>query len=176
MTEIRTILDSILQRGTGRKVRKVKVKQDKKRIAELTTTTDSDLRSLGSNLKNLKVLPVDKLPPKIRNGSFVINADVSTGPGTHWVGLYMGSNQEYTIHFDPFGGAIDPRILKFAKTGSKRVVSIKTQSQDIDASSCGYWAIYFLKEMQRGVTIGEFLSNIDDNDQEKNEAMLRKHF
>lgn len=145
-------------------------------VSPLTTTNTTDLLRLGAGLPNLQVLPIDKLPSPIEPGSYVINQDTSSGGGTHWMGLYYGPSQTDIVFFDPFGVAIDPRILKFAKSSGKRLAKLNTQAQALSEASCGYWVIYFLKHMHRGFPLQKFLSRLDGEDQDKNEKMLQKYF
>lgn len=147
-------------------------------LPTLTTTTTDQLLEIGRQLglKKLSVHSVDQLPRKLTAGCRIINADNSAGRGTHWVALYYGGNQPYSIYFDPFGVDPDPRTLTYMKSAPKQAVGLSTQSQDIAASSCGYWCLYFLHEMSRGVSPAEFLSKLDGVDQDVNEAMLQHFF
>jgi len=59
-------------------------------------------------MKNVKgfrrVFTSDLLPKRIRkfkNG--IINLDISTGPGTHWVCYYNDPTYNFIEYFDPFG-------------------------------------------------------------------------
>ena len=133
-------------------------------------------KDLRLKLHNLQIFSIDQLLKKISPGCYIINLDVSTGSGTHWVGIFSGNEQMYNIYFDPFGMPPDPRALKFIKSGKKPAIQIDIMSQDLNASSCGWHVLRFLKEMQNGRKPSEFLANIDANDQDQNEADLEKYF
>jgi hypothetical protein len=141
---------------------------------KLTTTTASELQQMGSSLANLRIFPVDKLPRKLTNGSYIINADESSGPGTHWTGLYSGKNQKYTIIYDSFGMPPDDRILRLAKSGTKPVVALNGQIQDLKSSACGYYVVDFLKAMASGKSPARYLVNWDGEDQNDNEKLLSR--
>ncbi|GIY65913.1 uncharacterized protein CDAR_317361 [Caerostris darwini] len=63
---------------------------------------------IEQNMKNEKnfrgVFTSDMLPKQVKkdeNG--IINLDISTGPGTHWVCYFNDSNNNFIEYFDPFG-------------------------------------------------------------------------
>ena len=145
-------------------------------MSELTTTTTSDLLKLGKGLKNLRIFAQDDLPKKITSGSYIINLDSKTGPGTHWVGAYYGPKQEYAVYVDPFGGIPPPLVEKFLKTGSKRVIYFTLQAQDLESTSCGYHVIWYLKMLQKGLSPSEILVQLNGEDQSENEEMLNDYF
>lgn len=142
----------------------------------LTTTTGGDLERLARGLKNFNIYSVDKLPKKITAGSYVVNADDSSGPGTHWTGVFNGPKQQYTVIFDSFGMVPDSRILAFAKTGKKKVIALNMQIQKLDSTACGYYVIDFLKAMQSGMTPAKYLAKWDAENLEENEDKLENKF
>ena len=142
----------------------------------LETTSNKDLRKIVDAMgMDLEIHSVDLLPSTIDpNMNYIINADVVSGPGTHWTALHTGG--KYNVIYDPFGVPPDTRIKAFAKSGNNDlVVSIDKQSQHIDASSCGYWCIWFLYQREKGKSLGEIVSMIED-DEKKNEKMLERFF
>lgn len=147
---------------------------------KLDTTSDLDLRELAKRMgiSGLKVLAVDELTGlKASPGNYIINMDDSTGPGTHWVALYSGPKQRYTIYFDPFGETADPRTIKFMKRmKGKKAIGFEEIAQDSNATSCGYWCLFFLNEMKKGVRPEQFLSRIINTDKQVNEEMLEDYF
>ena len=145
---------------------------------QLETTSDVDLKAMSQGLPNFFVLPVDKLrgrklKPK---QACVVNLDKSTGPGTHWVGIYNAPNQKFVLYYDSFGVPPDTRIQSFIRTSHKPFISLTHHLQDIYASSCGYYVMHFLHELNNGKTLGQYLSQWSLNDQKANEATLRKYF
>lgn len=142
----------------------------------LTTTSDLDLQKLAKKLgiRNLKIYSIDTLPKKALSGSYIVNADSKDGTGTHWVSCYV--DKDLCVYFDPFGMAPDKRMWAFLRTSKNRPIAVTTQAQDVDASSCGYWCLFFLNTMRRGRSVGYFLSMIDALNQDKNEAFLENYF
>lgn len=150
-------------------------------MVKLTTTSNFDLEKLAKQfgIKHFSVLSVDKLPKKLaKHKSAIVNLDDSTGPGTHWVALYNGSNQDHVIYCDPFGMPPDPRVLKYLKSNDdgEKVLANTTQLQDVNATSCGYWCIYILIQLNAGISPIEIFSNFDAVNQHKNELFLNKFF
>ena len=52
----------------------------------------------------------DNLPKIIKNGAYVINLDEYADVGTHWVALYVKSNE--AIYFESFGVELVPKEIK----------------------------------------------------------------
>lgn len=142
----------------------------------LTTTTASDLLHMARDLKNFKIFAMDQLPAQVTNGSYIINTDDSDGPGRHWVALYSGTKQKYVVYFDPFGLPPPPRMTAFAKSGRKPAIASTTQIQDVASSACGYYCIDFLRDMNKGVSLGDFLAQWNALDQRENERHLKDEF
>lgn len=142
----------------------------------LTTTSDLDLQRISKKLgiRSLKIFSIDTLPKKALSGSYIVNADSKSGPGTHWVSCFIDKNQ--TVYFDPFGMPPDKRMWAFLRTSKNRPIAVTTQAQDVDASSCGYWCLFFLNSMRRGRSVGYFLSMIDSVNQDENEKFLENYF
>ena len=91
---------------------------------------------IEENMKNEKgfegVFAADNLPEKIKNfENSIINLDVSSGPGTHWICQYNDPKYKYVEYFDPFDEYkynktkfkreyIPRRIKKFLKFSNKK--------------------------------------------------------
>ena len=59
------------------------------------------------------------LPNKIKNGAYVINLDEYKNTGTHWVSLFVKTNE--VIYFDSFGIEHIPKeINKFIGSNNKK--------------------------------------------------------
>ena len=139
----------------------------------MTTTQITD------KLKNITnfigVYPHDKLPifdkPINKKSSFVINLDDSDGPGTHWVAIY-GNH-----YFDSFGIAPSTRIKSFMR----KIFNLKPndihylshQIQKMDSNRCGYYCIYFIKQMNNGKTFNDIvLDDFNMTSLDKNENII----
>ena len=72
----------------------------------------------------------DNLPKTIKKGAYVINLDECTDIGTHWIVLYVKTNE--VIYFDSFGVEYIPKEIKNLSVTSKALVQkhvIKTLKQ-----------------------------------------------
>ena len=145
----------------------------------LTTTSSDDLEALAKqmSLQYFKIYSTDLLPTRFpAHTNAIINVDRAEGDGTHWVAVHSSVKQKQTIYFDPFGMLPDPVVLQWMKKGKRVTIGITTQLQHADASSCGYWCLYFLQQLEQGVLPAEILSKFSADDQEKNEKTLANLF
>ena len=148
---------------------------------KLTTTSSDDLVEIAKGLKIpfFKVLMTDALPKRLpKHINAIINVDRAEGSGTHWVAVHSGPKQKHTVYFDPFGMPPDPAVLSWIKSGESEhpAIGITTQLQDINASSCGYWCLYFLSQLKAGVEVEEILAQFSADDQKANEKRLAEIF
>ena len=67
--------------------------------------------------------------PKLKEGVYVINLDQSKNTGTHWVVVFVKSNE--LIYFDSFGiEHIPEAILKFIENKNIKTIFFKVQSKN----------------------------------------------
>jgi len=113
---------------------------------KLTTLTNFDLIDLAKkmNIKLDGVLSKDEITKSMKGQFFIINLDDSYEPtnGTHWTALIHLHNE--WVYFDSFG-CVGPNIIEKL---SKNYLYTKDQVQDIEATSCGWWCLYFLYYFQ----------------------------
>lgn len=142
----------------------------------LTTTSTADLIKIGRKLGlgTLDVFSVLDLPRGGLKRSTIFNADDKQRGGTHWTCCYMG--RDLIVYYDPFGVRPDDRVASLLKKKGKKVMWISTQSQELKASSCGYWCLFFLYMMHNRYAVSHFLAMLDPVDQQKNEQMLVDFF
>lgn len=132
---------------------------------------------------------IDQVIKKIKpgeNGSFIMNTDVSTGPGIHWVAINWTKNSlEY---YDPLG---DPPTEQFKEEAKKlseavnpngflrfKINHIKRQANTTD--TCGYHAMKFIIDRINGKSFAEASGfnnhrKIDYVDGEKDVDKFIKH-
>ena len=86
----------------------------------------------------------NNLQNKIKKGAYVINLDEYENTGTHWVSLFVKTNE--VIYFDSFGVEhIPEEINKFINndtTKSSAIARIKSnifRIQAYDSIMCGYF-------------------------------------
>lgn len=139
-------------------------------------TTNFDLAKLCKfyKLAPVHITSVDVLGSLAPRKYTIINADDSSGPGTHWTCVY--EDRKRMIVYDPFGLPTDPRIIDYCKRFKKQqTISITNDSQDLSSSNCGQWCIFFLFSMKHNVGLAEFLASLS-SDTMQNEAMLSEFF
>ena len=95
--------------------------------------------------------PKDRLPHTPQIGGYIVNMqNANDGDGTHWVGLCITPKACY--YFDSFGFPPPKAIQRFVPQDRTLFWSRK-QVQDPDSTSCGYFALDFLRAVSRGATI-----------------------
>ena len=104
----------------------------------------------------LGTYPRDRLGPRLSvNQGLIINTDTASGPGEHWVAIYMG---EKAIYFDSFGlPPLHQEIIDYLD----RISPIGWFHNTIDFQSiyqdtCGLHSIYFLCCMFDSQDFGQF--------------------
>ena len=71
----------------------------------------------------------DNLPNKIKDGAYVINLDVYSDIGTHWIALYVKNN--VATYFDSFGVEHIPKEIKtFIKNRNIKTKILRIQAHD----------------------------------------------
>ena len=107
------------------------------------------------------VFTIDLLPKKIKsfeNG--IINLDISTGNGTHWVCYYNDPKYNFVEYFDPFGEYKLKNIkLKKEKIPKEIVAYLKTSNKELRYNSsflqkplsvnCGYFCMKYIRERNK---------------------------
>jgi hypothetical protein len=116
------------------------------------------------------VLPKDKLPSRVRYPSaYVINTHASDKPGEHWLAIFYDDNGVATF-FDSFGQSPAFYKLKsFLLRTSRRFNHNTRQLQSIQATTCGFYCVYFIQLMSRSLTLSDILElfsgdNFNEND------------
>ena len=103
----------------------------------------------------------NNLPKTIKKGAHVINLDHSKNTGTHWIVLFVKSNE--VIYFDSFGVEhIPEEIKKFIK--NKNIKSSIFRIQDYNSIMCGYFSIIFIEFMSKNKTLNDFTNFFCPND------------
>ena len=98
-------------------------------------------------------------------GAYVISLDEHSDIGTHWVALYVKSND--ITYFDSFGVEHIPmEIIKFI--GRKNVIANIFRVQAYDSIMCGYFCIGFFNFMLSGKKLTEYTNLFLPNNFKKN--------
>ena len=123
----------------------------------------------------------NNLPKTIKKGAYVINLDEYENTGTHWVALFVKTNE--AIYFDSFGIEHIPKeINKFINNDTikssylKRIKSNIFRIQAYDSIMCGYFCIEFINYMLKGKTLFDYTNLFFPNDFKKNDRVIKRIF
>jgi len=124
------------------------------------------------DLINMKKNNINKI-------GIIYNLDVSTGPGTHWVGMYIDNKNNEINYYDSYGGKPTSLINKFIKSLVEKYnlnnyspnVIYNDKRHQYGGSECGMYSMNFILERLHGKTMYD-ISQMDIPD--KNMTHLRK--
>jgi len=144
---------------------------------------------IENNMKNVKgfrgVFTSDLLPKRIKkfeNG--IINLDISTGPGTHWVCYYNDPTHNFIEYFDPFGEYnyknielkkehIPDNIKTFLGTSNKKYIAYNTSFlQKPTSVKCGLFCMKYITERNKGRSIISTLYSFTQDPSDYNENLI----
>lgn len=80
--------------------------------------------------------------------SLVINLDVSSGPGIHWMCLFSWNGISY--YFDSYGLPPIPEVLEYCKNKPRYYSEYPIQQDDKVEILCGHYCIYVLYKLYNG--------------------------
>ncbi len=129
-----------------------------------TTQLDAKISAPGF----LGAFPYDELPERAQgNFSLVVNTEVGTMPGDHWVALIKKEGELYFI--DSYGRDVKSSTFPtgFTATILKYIGNSKWRFnsrwlQQLSANTCGEYCVYFIQELGKG-TLNNALSIFSDN-------------
>ena len=126
--------------------------------------TDFEIRKYYQNEPRFKgVYSRDNLS-KIKDGDYVINLDVYSNIGTHWVALYVGAaGSKDVIYFDSFGVEHIPKEIKAFIGRSSSVTTNISRIEAYDSIMCGYFCTGFIDFILAGKTLTEFTNLFSPN-------------
>ena len=108
----------------------------------------------------LGTFPLDRLPelPNKFPKSIIINTDQSNKPGDHWIAIIL--TEKHAYYFDSFGlGIVDQEIQQFLLPRYSNIIFNSLCIQHILSDKCGYYCIYFVKNVHNFKSYYKFLSN-----------------
>ena len=106
----------------------------------------------------------DKLPKKIKDGTYVINLDEYADVGTHWIALFCRKNE--IVYFDSF-------VVEHAPEETKELIgniNIKANLFRVKSNNSimrGFFSIGFFDFMPPGKTLSNFTNLFSPDDFEK---------
>ena len=115
----------------------------------------------------------NNLPDKIKKGVYVINLDEYENTGTHWIALFVKTNE--AIYFDSFDIEHIPNEIK-KYIGNNNIKSNIFRIQAYDSIMCGYYCIEFINYMLKGKTLLDYTNLFYPNDFKKNDQIIKRIF
>ena len=134
----------------------------------------------------------NNLPNKIKKGAYVINLDEYENTGTHWVSLFVKTNE--VIYFDTFGVEHIPKEINkcirskelgsavgneqnsSAKARNKKIKASIFRIQAYDSIMCGYFCIEFINYMLKVKTLLDYTNLFSPNNFKKNDQIIKRIF
>ena len=104
---------------------------------------------------------------------FIYNLEPSYMSGSHWIATYVKDN--VINYFDSFGMAPFQEMVDHAKKKNLTLLHQNQQIQNLYTSTCGFFCLYFLNEMHKGVDYFDLLQ-VFSFDTMKNEKFIEKYF
>ena len=104
---------------------------------------------------------------------FIYNLEPSYMSGSHWIATYVTDN--VINYFDSFGLPPFQEMVDHVKKKNLTLLHQNQQIQHLNTTTCGYFCLYFLNEMHKGVDYFDLLQ-VFDFDTNKNEKFIEKYF
>ena len=118
--------------------------------------------------KDFMNLNIKKLITKHKKLGIVFNTDVSSGPGEHWISLFLDLNDKTICFFDSVGDKPPKEITKLLKQlkksckdnyNIKMKVIINDKQFQKDNSSCGVWSLWHIITRLNGKSCNYIYNN-----------------
>ena len=127
--------------------------------------------------------PLTNIEISSKKGAYVINLDEYENTGTHWIALFIKTNE--VIYFDSFAIEHIPKeinkIIRSKELGSavgnnKKVKANIFRIQAYDSIMCGYFCMEFINYMLKGKTLLDYTNLFSPNDFKKNDRVIKRIF
>ena len=121
---------------------------------------------------------VDTLPVVIHKKPtlIVMNTDVSTGPGKHWVAIFL-TKDGYCEFFDSAGN--NPGVYgmeNFLIFYGPRYMYNSIRLQDYDSETCGHFVLYYALKRCQGTSLETIVRNFDNQPLRINDQYVQRFF
>lgn len=123
----------------------------------------------------LGVFAADQLPLVLPSTScgFIVNTDISSRPGTHWLAMFMRDN--VVDFFDSYGqypGAYTPLFTRWICRHGLRVRINQKRVQSDSSNVCGLYCLYFLRQRLLGLSMTQITAGFDTSNLEANDRYI----
>lgn len=115
----------------------------------------------------------DVLPKSMNKDAYVFNLENNDQGGSHWTCAVK--LKDCCIYFDSYGFIPPPDVIKFMKTSKKPCIYSSVQFQDLDSVLCGYYCIFMIDNLLRGVHFNDLMT-LFSNNTKKNDQLIRNYF
>ena len=105
---------------------------------------------------------------------FIYNLEPSYMNGSHWVATYVKNG--IVNYFDSFGMPPFQELVDHVKKKKLILLHQNNQIQNINTTTCGYFCLYFLNEMNKGTSYYDLLKVFNIHGTMKNEKFIENHF
>ena len=116
----------------------------------------------------------ENVPHNHKQALFIYNLEPAYMSGSHWVATYVKDN--VINYFDSFGMPPFQEIVNHAKKKNLTLLHQNNQIQNLNTTTCGYFCLYFLNEMNKGNSYYDLLQVFNTNDTMKNETFIEHYF
>ena len=116
----------------------------------------------------------DNLPKITKKGAYVINLDEYENTGTHWIALFVKTNE--VIYFDSFGIEHIPKEINKFISSNKKIKANIFRIQAYDSIMCRYFCIEFIDYILKGKTLLDYTNLFSPNDFKNNNRVIKRIF
>ena len=159
--------DVIVRAGKGSKKKKFAIT-----FSSINKYRNSEYYSNESKFNG--VYSRDNLPKITKKGAYVINLDEYENTGTHWISLFIKTNE--FISFDSFGIEHIPKEINTFIGSNKKLKANIFRIQAYDSIMCGYFCIEFINYVLKGKTLLEYTNLFSPNGFKKNDRVIKRIF
>ena len=114
------------------------------------------------------------VPHNHKMALFIFNLEPAYMSGSHWVATHVKNGK--INYFDSFGLPPFQEIVNHAKKKNLTLIHQNNQIQAFNTTTCGYFCLYFLNEMNKGSSYFNLLQVFDINNTMKNERFIERYF
>ena len=116
----------------------------------------------------------ETIPHGHKQSLFIYNLEPSYMSGSHWVATYV--KDKVINYFDSFGMPPFQEIVNHAKKKNLTLLHQNNQIQSINSTTCGYFCLFFLNEMNKGNSYSDLIDVFNINNPLYNETFIEHYF
>ena len=161
--------EGIVRAGEGSKKKKLNL------LLPFHPLTNIEISEYYSNEPRFNgVYSRDNLSKITKKGAYVINLDEYGNNGTHWIALFIKTNE--FIYFDSFGIEHIPKEINKFIGSNKKIKANIFRIPAYDSIMCEYFCIEFINYMLKGKKLLDYTNLFSPNDFKKNDRVIKRIF